>query len=203
MFERAPSLGILCAVLLPMVACAGAKSDKGANESDPNEPDVKMADAKKEPTAQGTPKSNPAGVERCAVIDSTRSIAIRSQGGHARAVHDLSIELETRTLSGSAYRLEGSEPIPVEVNRTLDPKEFDPLVEYLRTVCGTTTTNPAPRDSAPGGSTRYDVFDEDGTALVLVYGASATIVPGEMVLELTRDQFKALGERWPEATPGT
>ncbi len=223
---RASTLGILCALIVPLTACAGSTSEGAkkadAKKADAKKADAKKADAKKAPdvnkadspdtkadapkavaAAEGTPKPAAAGVERCVVIDGTRRIKIHSQAGHAAAKHDLSIDLKTRTMSGSAYRLEGDDPIPVEVNRTLDPKEFDPLVEYLRTVCGTTTANPTPRHSAPGGSTRYDVFDEDGTVLVLAYGGSATIAPGETVLELTRDQFKALGERWPKATPGT
>ncbi len=193
-------------MLVPLTACASSTSKPDAKKADAKKADAKTADAKTADApkaAEGAATPASAGVERCAITDGTRRISIHSQAGHALAVHDLSVDLKTRTMSGSAYRFEGDTPVPISINRTLDAKELDPLVEHLRTVCGTTTANPSPRHSAPGGSTRYDVFDEDGTVLVLAYGGSATIEPGEMVLELTRDQFKVLGERWPESTPGT
>jgi hypothetical protein len=147
--------------------------------------------------------TKPVSGKRCAATDDLVALRMQSQGSHALAVTDLTLDFGSGRLTGATFRLpEAGDPVKVPVDREVGEDAREALRAYLRTVCGPIVVAEGPRSAAPGGSTTYEITDADGPGFVLVYG-QANVPAGERYLEITREQFITLGQLFPDPDPSS
>lgn len=135
------------------------------------------------------------GACRPAITDDTRAVRMVSTSSHALATYDLTIDLATRRMTGSAYDLEGSTVTPYDVDRVVTEEELAPLRTMMREFCLTVydASGGTPSDIA-GGTT---VFSAIGRGDPIHFHMGAPTQPFTRFAEISRDTQIALAEAWP------
>jgi hypothetical protein len=129
-----------------------------------------------------------------------RRIRLVSQGSHAAARTDVSIDVASRKATGSTFELEGDTPVPVVVERTLPAADLDPLIEYLGALCVPVQVAGHTGDDTTTGTTYFEITDASDTTRKLSHAISG-VTAGETHQSLERDQWDQVIRRWPELAP--
>ena len=134
------------------------------------------------------------------------SIQMVSQGSHALARHDLTVNVATRELSGQSYTLSDSDstPRPQPVKRAVTAEENDTLLGSLKTICQPIQPTSDRDPTAAGGGYTVFIVSYTGASprrLVLAADAQSAAQHGEHYVQLTREERSAIVNSWPAAAP--
>lgn len=135
------------------------------------------------------------GACRPAITPDVRAIRMVSGSSHALATLDLTIELATRRMTGSAYDFDGSAVGVYSVDRVLTDGELAPALTLLSEQCLTVYDVSAeePRPIA-GGTT---VFSTVGSGEPVHFHMGAPTQRFTRFAEISRATQIALAEAWP------
>lgn len=171
-----------------LVACVACGPNKGQTPAPATASDVNH-DATQEPSTAGC---RPLGG------DATATLRLLSQGSHALARADLTLDLAQARLSGESFVLDddGNTPRPLPVDQAVDPATIAELRATLTAICVARVPVAEDSSAAPGGSSALEVTETDGGRFWIAPGAAQLPAPA-VVAKVSVDQWKQIMALWP------
>ena len=173
------------ALLVACVACGPSKGQPPApaTANDMND------DATRQPT---TDACRPLGG------DATATLRLLSQGSHALAKADLTIDLAGAHMTGEDFVLDddGNTPRPLPVDQAVDAAAIAELRATLAAICVARVQLAEDSFAAPGGASSIEVTETDGSTFWIAPGAAQLPAPA-VVAEVSVDEWKRIMALWP------